>query len=359
MSDIEVIENGAERFFTGLRVPDERPRVFARYADSVHPVLDWSTIKELATSKTRYMGRKRWPHTKNQGSRGSCNGYAGARATEEARDVRGAKLTLLSGEGLYAQINDGRDNGSGLQEGMEALVRTGVPPQEMVPHQEYRWSRISREAKEACSRFKIEEPLGVDTWQELCSGLAMGFVGVVAVHATNKFSQVDGNGVAGRSQGVGNHSVCVDDIVYIQGEPFVDMPNSWGQRWGRNGRAYLNWDLHLSKPNQYHDFYLIPTTTDDSEEENPPVPDGYVEPEPSPSSDVLVEMETSNGCGWCVKWKQTEQPKAKAAGWSVQHKTPTGPIPQFTVRVGGRSRVLPRGFKSFSDLQRVAKDLGA
>lgn len=361
MSDFTVIEDGTQQYFTGLHVPDERPQVFTRYAESSFPLLAWDVIKDLATSDSRRMGRKRFGSAwiKNQGSRGSCNGYAGAKATERARVLRGADHTELSGEDLYAQINGGRDNGSGLQNGMNALVRSGVAPEAMVPHQEFRESRISSEAKAARSRFKLLEPLGVDTWQELCSGLAIGFVGVVAVHASNAWSRLDGNGVCGRSQGAGNHSVCVDDIVYIGDDPFVDMANSWGTGWGVGGRGYLNWDLHLSRPNQYHDFYLLPTTIDDPNEEQAPLPPGDdSEPTPAPpSSDVLIEMETSPGCHWCSKWKNEEQPKAIAAGWEIQTKSPSGPVPKFTIRIGGMSHEFARGFQSFETLKRVIESM--
>jgi hypothetical protein len=359
VSDYTIIDDGPNRYATGLIVPDERPRVFTRYADSAFPVLDWSTIKELATSQSRSMGRNRFGSNwiRNQGSRGSCNGYAGAKCLERARVLRGLDWTPLSGEGLYAQINGGRDRGSGLQAGMEALVRNGVPPESMVPHEEYRWSRISREAKEACDRFKAQEPLGVDTWQELCSGLALGFVGVVAVHASNRWSRLDSNGIAGESHGVGNHSVIVDDVVYIEGEPFVDDPNSWGTNWGWEGRAYLSWDRHFARTINYHDFYLIPTTGDDPDEDNAPFPDGDERQDDTPQSDVLVEMETSQGCRYCRDWKREELPKAKALGWSIQEKTPTGGVPKFTLRVGGMSHEFARGYQSVGTMKDVAATL--
>ena len=358
MSDFAIIDDGPNRYSTGLLVPDERPRVFQRYAESVFPLLDWGVIKELAASGSRRMGRKRFGpnYIRNQGSRGSCNGYAGAKATERARELRGADRMVLSGEDLYAQINGGQDRGSGLQNGMEALTRSGVAPESMVPHQEFRNSRISSEAKQSRSRFRIQEPLGVDTEQELASGLALGFVGVVAVHASNAWSRLDGNGVAGTSNGVGNHSVGVDDVTFISGTASFDMFNSWGTNWGTQGRCYLQWDRHFRKSINYHDFYLIPTTWDDPNEDNAPVPPGE-DVEPVPASDVLIEMETSSGCGWCQKWNQTERPKAIAAGWEVQTKSPSGPVPKFTLRKGGMSHEFARGFQSFEQMKRIAESL--
>lgn len=358
----DVIEtDDGQVYYTGLWLPEERPRVMARYVDSVFPLLEWDVIKALATDPEYYAGRKRFgsDYIRNQGSRGSCNGYAGAKATQRAREIRGQERLDLSGEDAYAQINGGRDRGSSLGRGMRALWQTGVAPENMVPHQEYLEREISSQAKQARKRNRILEPLGVDTYQELCSGLVMGMIGVVAVHASNRWSRIDSNGVCGESHGVGNHSVGVDGVHYIGGQPVVDMFNSWGTRWGTDGRGYCNWDLHFSRTINNHDFYLIPTTVDDTEDEGaePPVPDGQQDQDDVPTSDVLLEVQSSPSCSPCVRWHREEKPKAQAAGWMIQQKTPEGRVPQFTIRKGGRSFVFEPRYRTFEELKQRADQL--
>jgi C1A family cysteine protease len=72
--------------------------------------------------------------------------------------------------------------------------------------------------------------------------------------------------------GVGNHSVCCDDLRYRNNTIEFQIPNSWGLKWGERGRGWLRWASHLSNPSKNHMFYAIRSTIDDSKSDNPPVP---------------------------------------------------------------------------------------
>ena len=80
---------------------------------------------------------------KNQGPRGACAGYAAASAMERARARRGLDYVELSGDGIYAAVNRGVDQGSGLENNMVWLRDNGVPPASEVPKWEYRKSNIT------------------------------------------------------------------------------------------------------------------------------------------------------------------------------------------------------------------------
>ena len=273
MSDqIKVIEFDGIRIPLGLLVPDVRPTTFAAYSDS-QVMLNRDEIQLILSDKRRRLARDMFGGSewiKSQGNRGSCNGYAGAKALERVRVKEGRKHIALSGEGLYAQINNGRDAGSMLDDGMEALMQNGVPPESMVPREEFLWSRISSEARQAMKQFKARKTFRADTNEELASGLAAGFVGVVAVHVGNDFTSLDGDGRVRQSLGPGNHAVCVDDVRIFNGKYEYDMANSWGLRYGTNGRGWVSWDRHLSEPSKYHAFYLIRSASDDDSEDQPP-----------------------------------------------------------------------------------------
>lgn len=339
---------------TGLIVPATRPRTFTRYRDA-KTLKSRNEILEILNDPSRKMGRDRWGsyRIKNQGGRGACNGFAGATALEEQRELRGLPFISLSGEGLYAQINGGSDRGSMLDDGMQAIMKTGVPPASMVPHEEYLWSRISAEAKAACSRFRGFECYGIDTEDELADGLANDFTGVVAVHASNAWSNLDSNGVCGTSNGMGNHAVAVDGLRWFENEFQFDMPNSWDTRWGNNGRGWLTWKRHFQTSIKYHDFYLIRSTLDDPQGDNPPPPDGYESsPQPDPVATVLVEMGSSSSCGWCSKWKTEERPILERLGWSISEVTESGSVPTFRLTVGGKTK----SFVGFQKAERLRKE---
>ena len=267
MSD-EIIIDG-QPVGTGLLVPDVRPRTFHSFPKvrelSIDEIARITTYPNRTPSRERF-GRD-WIY--NQGNIGSCNGCAGAKALERARVMRGLERVKLSGEGLYAAINGGRDVGSMLDDGMHFMVDSGVPLESDVPAREYRKSRIKPEAYQRASRFKALEPYRVDTESQLASGLALGFVGVVAVHATQRFSQLDGDGVVASTDGPGNHAVGVDDVRVHDGELQFDMFNSWGTGYGQDGRGWLSWLRHFRTTHKYHAFYLIRSTIDDQEGDNP------------------------------------------------------------------------------------------
>ena len=260
-----------EMFFTGLQTPAVRPLRFEAYAES-QPVLTVEQIRDAIsdperTRRREMFGGPNW--IKNQGSRGSCNGYAAAKALERARVLRGLEHVPLSGEYVYAGINGGRDQGSMLDDGLDWIVKNGAAPESMVPHQEFLWNRIPQAAKNEAARFRAFECYRVDTEIELASGLALGFVGVVAVHAGNSYMRLDANGVRGASSGPGNHAVGVDDVRVLNGEFQFDEFGSWGLNNGQGGYAFLTWNRHLRTTIQYHAFYLIRATTDDPKQDNP------------------------------------------------------------------------------------------
>jgi hypothetical protein len=259
--------------FTGLLVPAEKPSSFKAYEQN-QPMLSISEIKRILADENRTPARKRFSaklFIKNQGGRGSCNGYAGAWALARARIMAGLKFEALSGEYLYSMINGGRDSGSMLDDGMKALMEKGVALESLVQHESYLWSQMSESARQSANRFKAVECYTANTEIGLASGLALGFVGVVAVHATNSWMHLDANGISDPSRGPGNHAVCCQDVAVISDTLCFDIANSWGLSFGREGHAWNTWKNHLATPNQYHAFYLIRGCTDDPQH-LPPTP---------------------------------------------------------------------------------------
>jgi hypothetical protein len=209
---------------------------------------------------------------KDQNGRGACAGYAAASALERARARRGLTYVELSGDGIYAAVNRGVDQGSGLENNMVWLRDNGIPPAELVPRHEYRKSRIPAKAYEEAKRFKGIECYAIRSEIELASALTAGFPVVIACHAGNGGRSPDG--LIDWTNGVGNHSVVCDDIRLRNGVWEYQIANSWGLRWGERGRGWLRWANHLSNPVRHHMFYAIRSTIDDTKGDNPPEPLG-------------------------------------------------------------------------------------
>lgn len=258
------------KYFTGNLVPGVKPATFLAYEDS-QPMLSLIEIEKIVSQENHTKARNRFPAEqwmRNQGGRGSCNGYAGAWALARARVMCGLPFVPLSGEYLYSMINGGRDSGSMLDDGLKAITEKGVAREELVRHESYLWNQMSQEARSDAPRFKAFECYRVNTELGLASGLAVGFIGVVAVHASSAWGSLS-NGVSRRSLGPGNHAVVCQDVAVNNGKLLFDIANSWGKRWGDNGHAWNTWSDHLIEPNRNHAFYLIRGVTDDPQNPAP------------------------------------------------------------------------------------------
>lgn len=255
---------------TGLWVPERKTQVAPRLRSMLTTRIDRKDIEEIISNPRRRPARKIFSTKKwirNQGGRGSCNGYACAGALGRARKLAGLPPVTLSGEFIYAGINGGRDRGSMLDDGMRFLRDVGSVPEDMVPRLEYLWRRISDEAKRAAPRFQGFELATAEDEDELATGIALGYVGVVAIHFGGRMQHLDKHGVAGHHRGPGNHSVGVDDLRIRDGRLEFDYFNSHGVRYGDNGKAWLNWERHFSGPSRYHQFFLVRAALDDPQDD--------------------------------------------------------------------------------------------
>ncbi|HRF01687.1 MAG TPA: hypothetical protein PLI18_14280 [Pirellulaceae bacterium] len=265
---------GAEVFRTGLIVPPVRPLTFARYAESGNPMFSFEQIRDILADPSRTPARKQFPSSIWIGRQinNGCNGWAGAGGLGRARVRAGHAPVVLSGDGLYAQISGGRDGGSMLDDGMQAMQRSGIPPQDLVRIGIYHASSLSTEARAAMSRFRGFECYRVDEDLELASGLAAGFIGVVAVHYSDAYRRLDSTGLTAESLGPGNHAVGVQDLRIQRGELQYDSFNSHGRSYGQDGCNWISWRRHLAESVRYHAFYLIRSASADPQADNPPVP---------------------------------------------------------------------------------------
>ena len=266
----ETIEYKGKVFRTGNLLPAQKTCSVKSFP---YPMMSRNKIRETLNDLGRFPRREQfgreWIY--DQGSIGSCNGCAAAKALERARVLAGMPQVILSGEFVYAGINGGRDVGSMLDDGMKFISENGVAPWRNFHQEKYQESDFRAEDFRDAKRYKAFECYGVDTEDELATALALGFVAVIAVHANNDFMEMDRNGIAGGNNGVGNHAVGVDDAKIIDGEFVMDMFNSWGTQYCENGRAYLTWDRHLRQTSKNHYFYVIRATSSDTQDDVPEI----------------------------------------------------------------------------------------
>lgn len=253
-----LFDSNGERVGTGLKMPAHRPETFAPFrlsvgAKTAQQIIE--LIKARVTPATEWFPAQQW--IRNQGQRSSCNGWAAAGALRRAIFKAGGKDVPLSGADLYSQINGDRDAGSMLDDGMHALLNPGCAPESMVDPMIYKSSQIGMEAKRQRANFRAGECHRVDDELELAAGLAMGYIGVIAVHYQANYNRLDGNGVSAPCPGPGNHAVGVEDVRWRNGRFEFGEFNSHGLGSGNQGRRWLTWRDHLAQTSKYHAFYLI------------------------------------------------------------------------------------------------------
>lgn len=200
----------------------------------------------------------------------NCNGFASAMALSRARVLRGLARVLLSGAYSYSRMNGGRDNGSILEDGMKNMQQYGICPESLVGwDQIYRNQYDAAKADAEAARYKGFECFAAGTKEGWYSGLAMGYVGVCAVHVGNDFMRMSGEQIAGVDNGPGNHAVLAEGLSW-RGQVVEDGVNSWGLTYGDRGRMGLVW-AHHAQTFGYHMHYLIKAGIDDPQGEEPPV----------------------------------------------------------------------------------------
>lgn len=250
----------------GTLVPPARVSAFAVFEDTI-PVFTEDELIAIAKSGDAD-GRKKFDpsYIADQKSHGSCNGYAGARALTRARVRRGLAPVMLSGAYLYSLINGGSDNGSMLEDGMQAVVKNGVASEATVNWNQIYPNQYDRaKANAEAEKYKGWESYAVKTQAGLFTAAAKDFDLVVAVDVDNSFMQLNANGFPGSGRGMGNHAVGADGLTYSGGELALTAFNSWNTSYGADGRMLLSWAKHFTRTFTAHVFYAIRSTLDGGE----------------------------------------------------------------------------------------------
>lgn len=268
----QYVKIGGEEFGLGLLVPAVRPLRCQAFEASL--TYTFEQIKYLLGNSERTPRREKFAGRDwigNQGNLGSCNGYAGAKALEKARVLRGLSHVKLSGEYLYGRINGGRDQGSMLDDGMEELEKFGCATEATTERRKFYTPRtVPEAAKQEAKRFRAR-CRRIDTEIQFASALIRDWVIVNAVHVGGGYQRLDKDGVRGASLGDGNHAThCVD--LRIRSDEFqFDEAGSWDLANGDGGYAWITWKKHLRTTVDKHCYYAIEFTSDDPQDATNPI----------------------------------------------------------------------------------------
>jgi hypothetical protein len=193
----------------------------------------------------------------DQGSEGSCVamavGYA-ARSVEYFNKTN--DLKTFSPEHLYNHIKFSPDcySGTAMQTALEFIIANGILPWSEMPYTSGNCSPYETEAqKQIALTYKID-----GFFKMYCTDTAMikGMIRlnkpvIINVLADQSFMNAGTNFIWSVYSGSGMLPHCIVICGYDDSKKAYRVFNSWGNSWGDNGEAWIDYDFFLTKTGTY------------------------------------------------------------------------------------------------------------
>lgn len=211
---------------------------------------------------------------KDQGQYGACCGHAAASSLEWARWIANptSPYQSLSAWFVYANLCGGIDRGASISEALQFLIDNGTCLDGSVPHGTINPRRLTDPNKQEASRFKIEVGQKLTTYDQMVISAALGQTYNASVCVGSNFTNLDSNGVAGFSRGMGNHAVCggLGLKKGPDGDWLIKFQNSWTRSFGVNGFFWIS-RRHVEQQGYFDCYNLIAVESDPQDPDRPPV----------------------------------------------------------------------------------------
>lgn len=181
------------------------------------------------------------PVVHDQDGKGQCNASATATVVESARTMAGLPYVYLSAGDLYSQINDGRDQGSTLEDGLFAAMTNGIGTTATVP---YVWDgrNHSNDAKVKAERqlYRVLEAYECKNFDGMASALQQGFFIVEGLMWYDNFTPDRDGWLPTKGIGKsGGHALAGFGLVQRGGVWGIRTRNSWSASWGKGGNCII------------------------------------------------------------------------------------------------------------------------
>lgn len=232
--------------------------------------------------------------TEDQGQLGSCAGNSLSDCGEFCAHVATGEVVQFSRIFCYlgAQKMDGisGDNGSTLSGGTKLVSQYGMCLESTLPYpRSYPsggWKSIPPQAWDEAKRFKLLGAIDINEVDAIRQFIGSGS-GLIHIGIAWDSSMEPRNGFIERfapGSNYGGHAVCiagyVPDEVAKKKSPegyWLILKNSWGRRWGVNGRCYLS--VKAAADMLKHKFTVMVGRSDMSVPKPRPVPVDWTKPD--------------------------------------------------------------------------------
>lgn len=215
-----------------------RPPSISLKLGSSEPLPD---IPESEWQEFDYTNDPKFPvKIKDQGQSNGCNGHAAATSLEAARWIAGLPHLDLSAWYIYANLCRGWDTGSGIADALQFLQNKGVCNTSYVLYGTINPSQIKPVATTEAAKHRIEIGHTLTSFKDLCISAQLRQPFNFSISVNTGFNSLDKNGCPSNISGSHNHAVMGGlGMKKVGGQWFILWQNSWGNRWGLNGRAWL------------------------------------------------------------------------------------------------------------------------
>lgn len=234
---VHIDTGGAPRVLAALR-PHPHFGGFPRAMDRITliPRNHWTQV-DLSRFQTPIL---------DQGQTASCVGHGACTGFTRAWQMSGHPLVRFSPTYVYGKINGGQDQGAVVSDALTQLIDGGICREETVPEGDIYSANYPPAADAEAANYRMQDDvLHAGTFDEIVSGLLLGWLPVFGIVVGNSFSRVDAGGVPGvGGGGEGGHCLTGCGVAQVpsgsyRGQWAVLTQNSWGQSWGMGGFCNL------------------------------------------------------------------------------------------------------------------------
>lgn len=222
------------------------------------------------------------PDAQDQGQQGSCVGwgstYAARTILEAVNTGKNSNQVAFSPAFTYNQIGLEDCQGTYIDRAMDLMTSEGSVPYEKFPYDENSCSKqpdnyVLKEASQfrmkGANRLSIsgdDYTVDVNAIREnlahnapVVIGMSVG--GTFLKDMEGKDTWIPSSHDYDRN-GFGGHCMCVLGYDDFRDEGSFLIQNSWGQKWGDNGRAWINYKDFVYFVNEAYGIYPMPNKTD-------------------------------------------------------------------------------------------------
>lgn len=224
------------------------------------------------------------PSAQDQGQQGSCVGwgstYAARTILEAVNTGQNPDRIAFSPAYTYNQIGLEDCQGTYINKAMDLLTNNGSVPYKEFPYDENSCAKqpdsyIKKEAEQFKMRGANRLSINGDDYtidvNAIRENLAHNAPVVIGMSVGGTFMQemegkevwIPSNGDYGQN-GFGGHCMCIigyDDRFFEQDGAFL-IQNSWGPKWGKNGRAWVSYKDLVNFATEAYGMYPMPNKTD-------------------------------------------------------------------------------------------------